>query len=140
MSKEKIILSLVAITIGLAVAGVGFYLYQSTKVIPPELQKTISINPTPMPKPDVTLVIDEPKEEAVYNTRVITISGRTDPDAMIIILTDTDENVLNPTITGNFSTTVTIETGANIIQITAIGKDGKTNTVDRTVTYSTESF
>ncbi len=92
------------------------------------------------PKPAVTLVIDEPKDESVSNTRVIKVSGKTDPDAMIIVLTDTDESVLNPTITGEFSTTVTIETGANPIQITAIGKNGETNTIERTITYSTESF
>ena len=99
MSKEKIILSFVATIIGLIVAGGGFYFYQSTKVIPKELQKPISIiNSSVAPKPTVTLFIDEPKEEAVYNTRVIKVSGKTDPGATILILTNTDENVLNPTI------------------------------------------
>ncbi|HKC15028.1 MAG TPA: hypothetical protein VKC89_03665 [Patescibacteria group bacterium] len=141
MSKEKVILSFVAVTVGLIVAAVAFYFYQGTKEIPKELQKPISIlNPNSTPKPAVTLVIDEPKDESVSNTRVIKVSGKTDPDAMIIVLTDTDESVLNPTITGEFSTTVTIETGANPIQITAIGKNGETNTIERTITYSTESF
>lgn len=141
MSKEKVILSFVAIMVGLTVAGVGFYLYQTTKVLPIEKQESsIVTKPSPTPKPTVTLVIDEPKDEAVVDKPVIKVSGKTDPDAMIVILTDTDEQVLNPTPTGDFSTTITIESGANIIEITAVGKNGDTNSIERTVTYSTESF
>ena len=140
MTKEKIILSFVAIIIGLTVAGGAFYFYQSTKVIPQEQQIPITINPSPSPTPKVLLTVDEPKDENVYDSRVIKITGKTDPNATIIVLTDTDEDVLIPTLTGDFSTTVTIDTGQNVIQITAINKNGDTNTINRTVTYSTESF
>lgn len=140
MSKEKIILSFVAIIIGLVVAGGAFYFYQSTKVIPTQSQNPITVKPSPSPLPKVLLTVDEPKDEGVYDTRIIKISGKTDPSATIVILTDTDEDVLTPTTTGDFSTTVTINIGQNVIQITAINKNGDTNTIDRTVTYSTESF
>ncbi len=140
MSKEKIILSFVAITIGLVVGGAAFYFYQSTKVIPKEQQTPITVKPNQSPLPKVLLTVDEPKDENVYTNRVIKIIGKTEPNATIVILTDTDEDVLIPTTTGDFSTTVTINTGQNVIQITAINKDGDTNTIVRTVTYSTESF
>lgn len=140
MTKEKIILSFVAITIGLVVGGGAFYFYQSTKVIPKTEQNPITVKPNPSPLPKVLLTVDEPRDENVYDSRVIKISGKTDPNATIVVLTDTDEDILTPTTTGDFSTTVTINAGENVIQITAINKNGDTNTINRTVTYSTESF
>lgn len=140
MTKEKIILSFVAVLIGLLVASGAFYFYQQTKVIPPEKQKTISVQPSPTPKPSVVLTLDEPADEKVFETRIIKISGKTEPDALIVILTESSEEVLNPAKNGDFSTTINLENGVNILQITAVGKNGDTNTIDRTVSYSPESF
>lgn len=140
MNKEKVILSLVAVLVGLLVAGGSFYFYQQTKVIPSELQKPVAITTNQTPKPKVTLSLDEPKDESVSNTKVIKVSGKTDPDAVIVILTDSDYDVVTPTSTGDFSTTETIKNGENSIEVTAMNKKGDVNTIKRTVTYSTESF
>lgn len=140
MNKEKIILCFIAVAIGLGVASLGYYLYQGTKVLPIEKQKTVSIANAPSPAPSVPLSLDEPKDENVYTTRIIKVSGKTNPDAIIVVLTDTDQDVLAPAKDGSFSTTVTIDAGENTIQVTAVGKNGDSNTVNRTVTYSTESF
>lgn len=140
MTKEKIILSVMAIFIGLLVASGAFYFYQKTKVLPPEEEKTVSVKPSPTPKPSVLLTVDEPKDESIYDNKIVKVSGKTDVDAMIVVLTDTDEDVLKPSQTGDFSTTVTIGNGANFVQITAVGKNGDTNTIERTVSYTSESF
>lgn len=140
MTKEKIILSITAVLIGLLAASAVFYFYQGTKVIPIDKQKTVLIKPSPTPKPSVLLVIDEPTDEKIYDTRVIKISGKTDPDALIVILTENSEEVLNPTKNGDFSTTITLENGANLLEITAVGKNGDTNTIERTVSFAAENF
>lgn len=140
MTKEKIILAVVAILGGLLVATAAFYLYQQTKVLPPSQQKTVSVNPSPSPKPQVLLSLEEPKDESIADNRVVKISGKTDPNALIMILTDSDQQVLNPSQTGDFSTTITINNGANLIQVTAMEKNGDTNTIERTVSYTGESF
>lgn len=141
MSKEKIILSFVAVLIGLLVASAAFYFYQQTKVISPQNQKTISVIASPTPTPSVLLVVDEPADEKVYfDTRTIRISGKTDPSAIIIILMENSEQVFSPTKTGDFSTTVTLDNGANLVQITALLKNGDTTTIERTVSYSPENF
>ena len=140
MNKEKVILSFVAVLVGLLVAGGAFYFYQQTKVLPSDLQKPISITTNQTPKPKVTLSLDEPKDESVSDTRVIKVSGKTDPDAVIVILTDNDYDVITPSSTGDFSTTETIRDGENSIEVTAMNKNGDVNTIKRTVTYSTESF
>lgn len=140
MTKEKIILSVVAILTGLLVATGAFYIYQSTKTLSPLQEKPISINPSPSPKPQVLLTVDEPKDESIADNKVVKISGKTDSDALVLVLTNSDEQVLNPSQTGDFSTTVTIGDGSNLVQITAIGKNGDTNTIERTVSYTTQSF
>lgn len=140
MTKEKIILSFVAVLIGLLAASAIFYFYQQTKVISKDLQKTVLTRPSPTPKPSVILTVDEPADEKIYDTKIVKISGKTEPDALIVILTENSEDVLNPAKNGDFSTTISLENGTNLIQITAVGKNGDTNTIERTVSYSSESF
>lgn len=140
MTKEKIILAVVAIIVGLIFASGVFYFYQKTKVLPPEEQKTVFVKPSPTPKPSVLLTVDEPKDESIYDTKVVKVSGKTEPDAIIVVMTQSNEEVLNPSKNGDFSTTITLDFGANLMQITAVGKNGDTNTIERTVSYTNENF
>lgn len=141
MAKERVLLSIAAVLVGLLVAALAFYLYQGTKGLSINEQQGVAIlKPTPTPKPRVLLNLDEPQDESIADTRVIKISGKTDPEATIVILTSTDQDVIIPTKSGDFSTTETIDTGTNLIRVTAIGKNGETNTIERTVSYTTESF
>lgn len=140
MTKEKVILAVVAIIVGLLAASTIFYLYQGTKSLPKELQKTVSLKPVETSKPLVLLTLDEPNDEKISETKVVKVSGKTEPDALVTVLTSSSEDVLTPAKNGDFSTTVTLESGANLIQITAIAKNGDTNTIERTISYSSESF
>ncbi|MBU3978599.1 hypothetical protein KJ980_00735 [Patescibacteria group bacterium] len=144
MRIEKIILSLVAIIVGLAAAGVAFYLYQMTKTLPPSKTQTITIknqiSPSPTPNAKNFLTVEDPKDEFVTDKKIITISGKTEPGATIIITTENNDQIVNAAINGDFTLTTTIGNGTNIIQITAIFTNGEEKKVTRTVTYSTESF
>lgn len=141
MKTEKIVLSFIAITVGVLVAGVVFYLYQATKTVNLSKTKTVSIQtPTPLPKPTIFLTVDAPKDEEVFDKRTIAISGKTAPSSTIIISTKTDDQVITPAQNGNFSTSVVIEDGQNIIEITAVLPSGEETKIVRTVTFSTETF
>lgn len=139
MSKEKVILSAFAVLLGLLLSALGFYIYQGAKYTSSP-SKDLTIKPTPTPKPSIYLTVTEPKDEAVFDKKVIEVSGKTAKDALIVILTEDSEEVVSPTNLGDFSTTITLGGGENFIQITAIAPNGESLTVDRTVTYSTESF
>lgn len=140
MKAEKLLLSFFAVLGGLIVAGVGFYLYQSTKTIPPSQIKNIKItSPTPTSTP-VLLTLDSPQDESVTNNRTVTVSGKTDPNATIIISTDSIDQVINPSSTGAFTTTVVIDSDENIIHILSINAQGQETEKIVTVTYSTEDF
>lgn len=141
MKTEKIVLSFIAITVGVLVAGVVFYIYQVTKTISPSKIKTVSIQtPSPIPKPTIFLTVDAPKDEEVFDKRTISISGKTAPSSTIIISTQTDDQVITPAQNGNFSTSVVIEDGQNIIEITAVLPSGEETKIIRAVTFSTETF
>ena len=141
MRKEKIILSFIAVAVGLIIAGVAYYFYQNSKVLSSNEQQTVTVKkPTPAPESTLYLSVSEPADEVVMAKKVITISGKTLKDATIAIVTENDQQVIKPTAVGSFSTTVNIEDGQNIISITAIGRNGEQKTVSRVVTYSTEDF
>lgn len=141
MKKEQLILSFAAVLFGLLVAGIAFYLFQSTKTIPASTTKTISIaSPTPTNPPAISLTIDRPTDEQVVSSKVLIVSGKTQSNAVITVLTDSSDQVVTPSQDGNFSTTVNLSDGQNILEVVAIAPNGESATIKRTVTYSQEEF
>lgn len=144
MKAEKVILSFVAVFVGLLAAGVAFYLYQTTRTIPPEQAQPLGAKtqrePTPTPQDTNLLSVDSPKDEEVVTNKVITISGKTVKDATITVSTQETDQVAKPAENGDFSLTQSIPDGTTIIQISAIFPNGEEKKVTRTVTYTTESF
>lgn len=142
MKKEKIILSFVAAFIGLLVASVAFYLYQGASGSKIDKIKTVATDsaPTNKPQSSTSLTVTSPQDESVVSNKTITISGKTLPDATIVILTGSDEQVVTPASNGDFSVTATISDGENLIEVTAIEPNGQQSIVTKTITYSTETF
>lgn len=141
MRKEKIILSIVAATFGILVALGGFFFYQSTKELRSNQIKKITIeSPTPNLEEGMFLNITTPKDEEVVTTRTIKVSGKTVPDAKIVVLSESFEQGAVADRNGDFSTDITLSQNENILQISAIAPNGETMKLTRIVTYSTESF
>lgn len=141
MRFEKVFLSFFAILIGLIVAGIAFYFYQSTKIVSPNSIRTIKLAPTPTPSAmPLPLAIDSPVDESVTSNPTMTISGTTVPNATVMINTATKDQVIPASSTGTFSTTMTLNDNENRIIITAIDSNGNESQKTITVTYSTEDF
>lgn len=141
MKKEQVVISFIAVVIGIFVAGIAFYIYQSTRIIPPSKTKTISlISPTPTPATSIFLTLERPKDEDLVDRKTITVSGKTTSDATVVISTDASDQVVKPTTQGSFSADVTIGDATNKVEVTAIGPDGQEATQTRIITFSTENF
>lgn len=141
MKQERIILSFIMVLIGLLVAGALFYFYQSTKVIPtPTTSIITSPIPTPKSTSNIFLSVTNPTNEQVVANKTVQIMGKTIPGATVIVITDSGQQVFSPSAQGDFSTTITIQSGENSIEIRAIAPNGETTSMQRTVTYSTEDF
>lgn len=145
MKTEKIVISFIAVLVGILASGVAFFLYQSTKVISPSNTKTVTVQnlkPTPKISPisSFFLTVDSPRDESVVADRIVTLAGKTNSSAIILIQTAENDQVLSPAKNGDFSTTVTLDNGANYIEITAMAPNGEETKVNRTITVSSESF
>ncbi len=141
MKFEQLILSFVAVVFGLFVAGVAFFIYQSTKTVSPSTIKTINMqHVSPTPTTDVPLTIDSPADESVVTSKIVTVSGKTDPSATVIVSTDGNDTIVNPSSMGAFSLTVTLPANENILHIFSIMPDGKETAKTLTISYAAENF
>ena len=142
MNKEKLVLSVIAIILGLFVAGGAFYIYQMTRVIEePIRSKTIPTqSPTSIPDSATLLILNEPKDEEVFNKRIINVKGKTVKGATVLVSTANIDQAITPSANGDFNLTMTIEDGVNILKVTAFFYDGTEKTLTRTVSSTTEDF
>ncbi len=141
MKAEKVILSFIALFVGLIVAGIAFYLYQGTKTVTPT-KINVSKQPPPSPttNPALSLTVTSPSDEQVFDKKTITVSGRTQPGSIVVITGTSSDEVVTPASNGNFTTTVTIDDGQNLLEITAIAPTGSETVIKKIVTFSTETF
>ena len=141
MKAERLILSLIAIFIGLLVAGGAFYLFQLTKQIPNGASNiTIKAKATPTPSSTNYLVLDTPQEESISKVKTITIAGKVVPKSTLIISNGTNDQVVDPSSSGSFSVTSSLDEDTTLFYITAIFPDGEERTLMRTVSFVTEEF
>lgn len=145
MKKEKIVISFIAVLIGILAAGIAFFLYQTTKVIPNSNIKTITFktpNPTPVKtqKQSLFLTVDSPKDEEVVTSRIIQLTGKTQPEAIVLVATENNDQVVTPTKNGDFSVTLSLDLNQNYIEITAISPNGEETKLLKIITVSTENF
>ncbi len=142
MKAEKIVLSFVAVLVGLIAAGGAFYLYQATKIVSGENNDPLeAINPSPAENNnDYLFIIDSPKDEEVFDKRSINIKGKTLPGTTIIASSDDIDEIVTPAENGNFTLTMSIPEGTSVLNFAAIFPDGNEKIIKKTVTFTTEDF
>jgi hypothetical protein len=142
MKKEKLILSFIAVLFGLLVAGIGFYLFQATRTVSDSNNKTTIplASPTPTVSPSISLILDQPKDEEVVDSKVLVVSGKTAGNAVVVVITDSSEKTIVPSEKGDFSTTINLDDGQNTLEVISIAPNGESITIKKTVTYSLEEF
>ena len=142
MKSERVILSFIAVLIGLLVAGASFYVYQHYFKNAPVKSQTVTVK-TVTPTPDTSndyITLDKPTDEQVLTTHSIQVSGKATKDTTIIVATPIGDAVAIASADGNFSLATTIDDNTNVVLITAIFPDGTEQQITRTETYSTQTF
>lgn len=144
MRSERIILSFIAVLLGLVVAGATFYLYQMSSKPKTPKPKVITLQLSPSPTPPMSdtsdLTVTAPNDESVTDKKTITISGKTKANSTVLIATELGQDVVTASADGSFSDDFILDNGVNFIYVTAIFPDGQEKQVSKTVTYSTEDF
>ncbi len=136
MKKEVIWVIVTAFGLGLIITyGVltAQKALEQQKPTPPpsEVIKEVSPPPPSQPTPNLTLTIYQPEDGTVLDEKTTLLKGKTAPAAVIAVLTEEDELILEADDEGNFETEIELVDGANEITISAF--DEKTNEVSQTL-------
>lgn len=139
--KEMFIAGLVGLFLGLSI---GFFASNIKNVkisttfqkpIPKETgQPTESPLETASASSSLSLSIISPDDESVTTIEKITIDGKTDPKAIVVVSDENDETVVTPNSDGSFTSKVTLTPEENQIVITSY-KGNQTEMVKRLVIY-----
>lgn len=125
MRKEVLIAIFLGFIIGLAISY-GIYTanqaLKKTKINQPSPSTSL---PSPLPSPTFSLIINEPENNIVLEENEATVSGQTEPEAIVAILAEDQEELLVADKQGFFSTRISLISGLNEIKIIAIDKSGK---------------
>jgi hypothetical protein len=144
--KERLVIVIIAVGLGLFLTTIGFLIYQSTKFKPVTAENTdnqpidTEMKITQAPKEETGLTVSEPKDEVVVDKRTLQVSGQTDPSYTVVISSNVEDVVANPDSKGKFAASITIDAGTNELITKAIKPDGTEIKDTRVVTYSTEEF
>lgn len=136
MKKEVIWVIVTAFGLGLIITyGVltARKALEKQKQAPPS-EVTEEVSPAPTSEstlPPLSLTIYQPEDEAVVDEPTILLKGKTASNAVIAILTEEDELILEADDEGNFETEIDLVDGVNEIIISAF--DEEANEVSQTL-------
>jgi len=89
--------------------------------------------PTPTPTPGLTLVITEPKDEAVVKDSLLRVAGYTSVDAVVSV----NGNIIRAIdARGNFATAIPLQEGPNLVEVIATDYQGNRVSKVLTVIYA----
>src|SRR3989344_3858598 len=139
--RERVIIVFIAVAIGLLITTLVYFLYQQTKITPQRTTKSpISLQATPVPASAVYLVVETPSDESISDRRSIQVKGETKSENIIIVSTNQEDVIAEPSADGKFSVTISIDAGSNKIVTRAVAPNGEETSDTRVITYSTEEF
>lgn len=136
MRKEVIIAIIIGFGLGLIITFGIWTANRALRELPPE-----EAVPTPAeeitPTPTFSLTIREPEDNSISSEEKITIAGTTAPGAVVVILYQEGEKILEADKDGNFETEITLVGGANEVEVSAYDSKGNEASQTLTIVYST---
>lgn len=137
MKKEAIIAILIGLSLGLFIT---YGVYQARTGISRRSNNPQLTDNQQLETFAGELALNSPLDESVYQESTISVSGTTLPNNFVIIFVGNEETITNSDDSGNFSSQVELEEGANIITVFVIDEDGRSLSATRTVTLTDETF
>jgi len=140
VKKEVIIAIVIGFALGLVITF-GIWTANQALKQQPQLEKPtpseeVKTIPTPAPE-ELSLALTSPEDNSISSEEKIEVSGKTAPEATVIILYQGGEKIIQADEGGNFSSEITLVGGANEIKITAYDQNGNEVSKTLNVVYST---
>ena len=142
MRKEVLIAIIIGFVLGLVIT---FGIWTANKAIKEapskeeitgeQAQKEITVTPSPTGL-EPTLVLS-PEDNSLSDKEKIDISGKTTPEATVVILFPEGEKIIEADKEGNFSTEITLMGGSNEIKVSSFDEEGREISKSITIVYST---
>ena len=143
VDKDIILAIIIGIFVGGLTAFSVFFLPKFLSKTPSQTENVETVmeeEPAPSPISSSFLTLENPQNEAIFSEDEITVSGKTTPNALVVIISPTDEETIEADDKGNFEAKILLEEGDNEISITAYTKDDEEQTESITVYYSEEEI
>lgn len=141
MKKEVLLAIAVGFGLGLVITFGIWTANKSLKQakVTPSPAATVGTSvPTPTPASTSQLTVTSPEDESISNVATITVSGTTSPKAVVSIVFEEDEIIVEADDKGAFSSKVDLIGGYNTIIVTSTDPITGTETTEtRIVTYTT---
>lgn len=149
MIKELSLAVIFGLLIGFGLTGTFYYVKQSNSgqkrtpniVVPtsaPENKNTDKVSPTSLPnKSGLNIEISSPQNNDIIPSSKTTLKGTTTPNGLIIVTTPIKNYHFSALDTGEFSQSIDLEPGLNIINITAVDSSDQETNIVLSLTYST---
>lgn len=139
MPREITFAILIGFVLGLLIM---FGVYTANRAIKEQGQEAkTEAAPTATPSPPIKenfLNITEPADEELFSQSKVTISGKTKPQAVVAILTETEELFIEADEEGFFSEEIELEAGATLVKLVSTDSFGSQAEATLTLTYSTK--
>jgi hypothetical protein len=139
VKKEVLIAIIIGFGLGLVIT---FGIWSANRALKQPTEETsieepLAATPTPEAQEPLSLNITSPQENDFINEEKTTVSGETISGAIVVVLYDEGEKILQADSEGQFETEIPLQGGVNEIKITAYNQNG--NQVEKilTVVYST---
>ncbi len=139
MRKEVVFAIIIGLVLGLVILY-GVQLANKSA----EQAANVSTTPTPeetttlTPTPTISgLMIISPMDHVIVNTSSVKITGKTAPGATIAAYSSEDDALVTADKDGSFSIDLKLTGGENIIKLTSLNPDQKTESIQFSIVYST---
>ncbi len=125
---------LVLLFAAVAFGAMFFYVQSQQKIsFAPPFSKTTEVASL------FTFSIESPQDGTLLNDNVLTVRGKTFPNTLVMIYSETDQNSLEASTTGSFEGTVTLSPGINTITVTAFAENGEEKSKTLEIVYDDEA-
>lgn len=105
---------------------------------PPLTSLSLPIKPVTSLPTGLTLNLSSPDENQLVFDNNVLLQGKTNPGSRILVSFESSDLALEPSPSGEFSTTIFMDEGLNQFTVTAINDEGELKQEERTVYFSKE--
>lgn len=146
MNKDALLATIIGFVVGLFITGLLLVGPKLISLLPsiswPSFsfgQTNPAVTPTPDTTNDKTLRVDSPLPDSIESSEELLVSGATEPNAVVVLQTDSDDQVVLTKEDGKFAAKLSLIEGKNDLTVISYGKT-KQETKTIIVFYTPEEF